>query len=1133
MIRSTLRALVLSFPALVLASTLASPAAAAVVPNDEFYPRQWHFHDPYGIYLEGAWEHATGAGVVVAVLDSGITYHADLAPNVLPGYDFVAEDADPTDTGGGTSDCSSTYIGTHSAGTIAAVTGNARGVAGIAPDAKIVPVRIVGNCRTASIAASGDAVRWAAGLPVSGAPANPNPADVILLNFGWHGQCSSNLPMQNAINAAVDAGIVVIAAATNIQATTDWITPAGCDNTITVGASTRAGAYAWYASEGAEVDLAAPGGSGLDNILSTWGPGSTDYRGTSSAMFAAPQVAGVVALMQGLSPKTPATVASILRGSATPYAPNGCSGPSCGSGILNAAGAISELIWMDLPQLSVDDAVVTEGNAGTRTIDFTVRMSKASATDVKFKAWSYGDSADEVEDFVDLPETQVTIPAGQLSTTVSVTVNGDTKIEREERLNLKLKEAYGARFLDLHAYGRIVNDDLPHLSVTDVTVFEGNSGTRWATFQIVLDQASFWPVNYTLTTADGTANAPGDYTQVTAVAGTMIPAGETSRPFTVWINGDTTSEFDETFFLDVAVVDGAVLADGHGVGTIASDDPPLMWIDDVTLTEGNSGTKLATFTVTLSKPSSAAVTFDMATSAGTANTPADFIGMPLTGQTIAAGQASATFSVTVNGDAVAEANETFFLDLANAVGATVVDGRGQGTIVNDDAPSMSINDVVVTEGDSGTKVATFTVSLSLAATSAVTFNVATSGGTANAPVDFVAVPSTAQLIPAGVVAKTVSVTVNGDTAIETDETFFLNLSSVVGATLADGQGKATITNDDVRTLSLADSSVVEGNSGTKTVTFTATLSHVHTVPVTYNLFTGSAGSAQAPTDFVAVPMTAQSIPAGQTAKTFSVTINGDTAVEPNEVFSLNLNSVVGAAAPDTQGLAWINNDDGPTLSIGDVNVVEGASGSVATFTVTLSEPVASAVTFNISTANSTAAAGSDYTGKAVVGETIAAGTTSKQFMVAVTGDVVIEANETFLVNLGNSVGASILDGQAVGTIVNDDFPTFSIGDLSITEGNSGTKLATFTLSLSAPSFSAVTYNVFTGSAGSAQAPGDFAAVPMTAQSIPAGQTNAVYSVVIHGDTVVEGNEVFSLNINSAVGAVVTDSQGLATITNDD
>lgn len=336
----------------------------AFVPNDPGYPLQWHYKNgPGGINLEPAWDIARGAGIVVAVLDTGITPHSDLAANLVPGYDFIFDpavsvdgdgrDPDPNDPGDG--NCGgggggSSWHGTHVSGTVAAVTDNGVGVAGVAFEAKVQPVRVLGRCG-GYVSDITDAIVWASGGAVDGVPANATPAEVINLSLGGFGACS--IAEQIAVNSAVSRGTTVVVAAGNSARDVADFSPANCDNVIAVSAVGPAGRLAAYSNFGTGVNVAAPGGTGLtpaaDNVLSTFNLGTQEqgaegyawYAGTS---MAAPHVAGTVALMQSVAPTpyTPAEVETILENTVTGY-PLGCDldDKPCGSGIIDARYAVA------------------------------------------------------------------------------------------------------------------------------------------------------------------------------------------------------------------------------------------------------------------------------------------------------------------------------------------------------------------------------------------------------------------------------------------------------------------------------------------------------------------------------------------------------------------------------------------------------------------------------------------------------------------------------------------------------------------------------------------------------------------------------------------------------------------------
>lgn len=221
-------------------------------------------------------------------------------------------------------------------------------------------------------------------------------------------------------------------------------------------------------------------------------------------------------------------------------------------------------------------------------------------------------------------------------------------------------------------------------------------------------------------------------------------------------------------------------------------------------------------------------------------------------------------------------------------------------------------------------------------------------------------------------------------------------------------------------LSVADLAVTEGNAGTKVANFSVQLAQALPTPVRFDAFT-SQGTAIPGVDYASNAAMDLTIPAGQTAATFQVTINGDTAIEGNETFAVNLANVVGARAAPPQGVGRIVNDDLAQLSIADASVTEGQSGEATmSFAVTLNHALPSPVFFDITTSNGTATAGTDYVARSQAGRFLDAGRTRQVFEVVVKGDATVEPNESFGVTISNVVGAILADGAAVGTIVNDD-----------------------------------------------------------------------------------------------------------------
>ncbi|MCX4765701.1 S8 family serine peptidase [Streptomyces sp. NBC_01275] len=446
----------------VVAQYQADPQVAYVVPdrlntpkadpNDTEYAKQWDLYESTaGMNVPGAWTTSTGTGVTVAVIDTGYVAHTDLAANIVGGYDFIADtavsvdgdgrDSNPADPGDyyAANECgdgipasNSSWHGTHVAGTIAAVTNNNKGVAGIAYGAKISPVRVLGKCGGYDSDII-DAITWASGGTVSGVPANSNVAKVINMSLGGDGACTS--ATQSAITAAVNRGTTVVVAAGNENDNVANHSPGNCNNVISVAATSRTGAKASYSNYGSLVDISAPGGqtsTGTANgILSTLNSGtktaSTEsyayYQGTS---MATPHIAGLVALLKSAnSSLTPAQIETAIKNNARAL-PGACSG-GCGAGLADAAktvaavsgsgGSTGTTVFSSTTAVSVPDngsaiesSIAVSGRTGnapsalqvgvdiTHTYrgDLVIDLVAPDGTAYRLKAASSSDSADNV-----------------------------------------------------------------------------------------------------------------------------------------------------------------------------------------------------------------------------------------------------------------------------------------------------------------------------------------------------------------------------------------------------------------------------------------------------------------------------------------------------------------------------------------------------------------------------------------------------------------------------------------------------------------------------------------------------------------------------------------------------------------
>ncbi|AXK62744.1 S8 family peptidase [Burkholderia sp. IDO3] len=341
-------------------------------PSDPNYGQQWNLFDPTaGIDVPTAWTRTKGSPTVVtAVLDTGYRPHPDLVGNLLPGYNFISNvntgnngqtrSGDATDPGDwvtqqelddasgpyyhcASEPSTSSWHGTRVMGVIGATANNGIGIAGMSWLGRILPVRVLGKCGgvTSDIA---DAMRWAAGIPVNGVPANPTPAKIINLSLGGVGACSATF--QQAIDDVNAKGVTVVVAAGNDGLSTGLDQPANCRGVISVGATDATGRRASFSNFGTDVALSAPG----VNIVSTANggtttPGADTYGTASGTSFATPQVAGAAALMLSVNGNlTPAQIQQKLQGGARAAilpTSTSCTALPAGSGILDAGAAIT------------------------------------------------------------------------------------------------------------------------------------------------------------------------------------------------------------------------------------------------------------------------------------------------------------------------------------------------------------------------------------------------------------------------------------------------------------------------------------------------------------------------------------------------------------------------------------------------------------------------------------------------------------------------------------------------------------------------------------------------------------------------------------------------------------------------
>jgi len=415
------------------------------------------------------------------------------------------------------------------------------------------------------------------------------------------------------------------------------------------------------------------------------------------------------------------------------------------------------------------------------------------------------------------------------------------------------------------------------------------------------------------------------------------------------------------------------------------------------------------------------------------------------------------------------------------------------------------------------------VSRTGATTGVATVSYATSDLTAQAGVDYEPASGTLQFAP-GETSKTVDITIIDDALREDKESFRLTLSSPTGGISLGTKSTSEVhinDNDPFPLVSVTDSTVVEGDSGTTAAAFTVTLSTAsgQTVTVGYRTFRFTQGSDYTDTSG------ALTFAPGETSKSFNVSVIGDTTPEPHESFDILLEIMSNASFLDSVGTGTILNDDA-ALSINDLSVGEGDLGQTAfNFTVGIPFPTVNPVSVNYATADGTAAAGSDYTAASgALG--FAPGETKKTITVNVSGDTANEPDETFFVNLSGAANATVTDAQGQGTINNDDTPMLRFSQASYPVGESA-HFVTVTVTRAGDPTSPAGVD-FATSDGTATERRDYTAASGSLQ-FGAGETSKTFDVLLTEDSYQEAEETINLTLSNPTGGASLGSQPTATV----
>ncbi|MEQ1745939.1 MAG: Calx-beta domain-containing protein [Saprospiraceae bacterium] len=840
---------------------------------------------------------------------------------------------------------------------------------------------------------------------------------------------------------------------------------------------------------------------------------------------------------------------------------------------------------------SISSPMVTEGDApGTKILKFIIsRSDNTNAGSVDYSAPS-GTASSGTDYQVFASGTANFTAGGDMSTEVSVTVNGDGIVEDNETVIITLSNPVGGGIGTGTGTGTITNDDLATLTLTGgATQNEGNASTVTYTFTATLNKAVQGGFQVAHTTGGGSATAGSDYTDNDGTLTFLGNIGET-KSWTVDVSGDNTVELDETFdgtlgaITMTSTVQAAAISQlgSPQTATITNDDSAIMSI--AAHVSQSEAITPQNFTVTLSNPVDVPVSAELIPSSPLSNPAqfgADFNGFP-TVTFPANNNADQTGSFSIVNDNVVEANEQYAATLRflNIGGRSVSYGIRDrtGTIQNDDAATVTLTGgVSQNEGNSGTTAYTFTATLNNPVQDGFTLAYTTNNGTATtADNDYVDNDGPAlSFTGTANEMKTITVQVNGDNAVETDETFTVALGTVTALTpmqtaaisTAGSPKTGTITNDEVDWGDGPDSlpTILFMNGARHNTIFGFHLG-ASVDGETDGQATGGTHSNPAngdDTDADGDDEDGVTLPgAFVVGTTATVTVNASQAGKLDAFMDFNWNrelddagekifnnvalvpgdnvlsfavppgAVVGssfirfrfssAGGLSHQGLAADGEVEdyrveivNTQFSIDDPTLAEGNSPGTSNLAFTISRNVnVNACSVDYAITGGTATSGTDYQVFASgTANFTASGAMSQPVTVTVIGDITVELDETVVMTLSNPVNASILDGTATGEITNDDQGVITISSPTVTEGNTGTVNATFNISMSNPADANVVLNYATQDGTAMLADNDFQNTAGSHTLTP-GQTMKTVNVPVVGDCTIEPNEQFALRLST-------------------
>lgn len=818
-------------------------------------------------------------------------------------------------------------------------------------------------------------------------------------------------------------------------------------------------------------------------------------------------------------------------------------------------------ILTDDTGISIADSSIVESDSN-QTMNFTVTRT-GDLSGASSMTWTLFNGTTAAGDFSGATSGTVSFAAGESSKTISVTVVGDADPEANETFTVQLGSLSGIdEAIDISAAGVITNDDSA-FAIAGATASTAESGSQTFTITRTHSTSQNQTIAWSVLTggANGTVDAADFGGSLPSGSVTFAP-GEMSKTITITPTSDTTPETDETYTVQIALGAGTAgdsITTATATGTIENDDAVFhIAADQATLQEGHSGTTSLTFTITRSGDSSGTGSVDWKLSSASANA-ADFAtgdtlgtngGLPSGSVSFADGESSKTITIQVAGDLDVESDESVTVTLSNASGGQIQTATAVTDILNDDSTiAISALSAVKAEGNSGTTAYTFTVTRSGYLGEAETVNYAITGTGLN-PADAAdfggSLPSGTLTLPAGQASVTLTVLVGGDLAGEPDEDFVVTLSNPSsGVTITTATANGTIQADDVVFDVTAPATALEGNPG-ETTYFDFVVTRSGNLSASQTLDWSVAGIGADPASAADFDATSGSITfaAGETSKTIRVPVKGDYAGEANESFRLSLTGPDGVVFTHSTADATITDDEASLRISGTTATrVEGHDGTTTdlSFTVTRSGNLNLAATVDW-TATAGSADAADFLGGVLPSGSLsfASGELSKTITVTVQGDVEVEGNETFTIDLSNaSTGADIIIGSATGTIASDDVDWTVTGfSIPSVEGDGASHNFVFRVTRTGGTAATTLDWSVAGSGTHAADAADFLGgfFPNGTLSFGQGVMSQDIVVQVAGDSLLENDEGFTVTLTAPTDSLVhsfTQQSVDATIVNDD